>query len=101
MLLNILNNAKDAFSGQTREDPFVSVRVCTENGKAVVTIADNAGGIPPEIIDRIFEPYFTTKEQGKGTGIGLYMSKNIVKKTMNGSLTVHNTDLGAEFRIEV
>ena len=101
VLLNILNNAIDAFSGRTIDDPFVSVRICTENGRAVVTIADNAGGIPEEIIDRIFEPYFTTKEQGKGTGIGLYMSKNIVEKTMNGSLTVQNTPLGAEFRIEV
>lgn len=101
VLLNILNNAIDAFSGRTIDDPFVSVRICTENGRAVVTIADNAGGIPEDIINRIFEPYFTTKEQGKGTGIGLYMSKNIVEKTMNGSLTVQNTPLGAEFRIEV
>jgi signal transduction histidine kinase len=67
----------------------------------IVTIADNAGGIPEEIINRIFEPYFTTKEQGKGTGIGLYMSKKLVEKTMNGSLTVRNTGAGAEFRIEV
>ena len=101
VLLNILNNAIDAFSGRTIENPFVSIRICTENGRAVVTIADNAGGIPEDIIGRIFEPYFTTKEQGKGTGIGLYMSKNIVEKTMNGSLTVRNTPLGAEFRIEV
>ena len=101
VLLNILNNAIDAFSDRTIADPFVSIRIYTENGRAVVTIADNAGGIPEEIIDRIFEPYFTTKEQGKGTGIGLYMSKNIVEKTMNGSLTVQNTPLGAEFRIEV
>jgi len=101
VLLNILNNAMDAFADQPNADPFVSVRVCTENGRALVTIADNAGGIPEEIIDRIFEPYFTTKEQGKGTGIGLYMSKNIVEKTMNGSLTARNTGLGAEFRIEV
>jgi C4-dicarboxylate-specific signal transduction histidine kinase/CheY-like chemotaxis protein len=101
VLLNILNNARDAFSGQQVDDPFVSVRVCTENGRAVVTIADNAGGIDADVINRIFEPYFTTKEQGKGTGIGLYMSKNIVEKNMNGSLTVRNTALGAEFRIEV
>jgi signal transduction histidine kinase len=101
VLLNILNNAKDAFSGQGVSDPVVSVRVGSENGRAVVTIADNAGGIPEAIIERVFEPYFTTKEQGKGTGIGLYMSKKIVEKTMNGSLTVRNTGQGAEFRIEV
>jgi C4-dicarboxylate-specific signal transduction histidine kinase len=101
VLLNILNNAKDAFSGRETAEPVVSVRITMENGRAVVTIADNAGGIPEEIIDRVFEPYFTTKEQGKGTGIGLYMSKKIVEKTMNGSLTVRNTGEGAEFRIEV
>ena len=101
VLLNILNNAKDAFSGGAVDAPSVSVSIATENGRAVVTIADNAGGIPEEIIGRVFEPYFTTKEQGKGTGIGLYMSKKIVEKTMNGSLTVRNTGLGAEFRIEV
>ena len=101
VLLNILNNAKDAFSGQTIDDPFVSIRIGTEKGRTFITLADNAGGIPEEIIDRIFEPYFTTKEQGAGTGIGLYMSKNIVEKTMNGSLTVRNTPMGAEFRIDV
>ncbi|GFO61507.1 hypothetical protein GMST_38320 [Geomonas silvestris] len=101
VLLNILNNAKDAFAGQQIEDPSVVVRVRLEQGRPVVTIADNAGGIPEEIIDRVFEPYFTTKDQGKGTGIGLYMSKKLVEKTMNGSLTVRNTQAGAEFRIEV
>ena len=101
VLLNILNNAKDAFSGQQVEEPHVTVQVSCENGRAIVTIADNAGGIPEAIIDRVFEPYFTTKDQGKGTGIGLYMSKKIVEKTMNGSLTVRNTGTGAEFRIEV
>jgi signal transduction histidine kinase len=101
VLLNILNNAKDAFTGQSVAEPVVSVAIGSENGRVVVTIADNAGGIPEGIIDRVFEPYFTTKEQGKGTGIGLYMSKKIVEKTMNGSLTVRNTGQGAEFRIEV
>ena len=101
VLLNILNNAKDAFLGQSVDDPSVTVWVGSEQGRSVVTITDNAGGIPDGIIDRIFEPYFTTKEQGKGTGIGLYMSKKLVEKTMNGSLTVRNTGRGAEFRIEV
>jgi len=101
VLLNILNNAKDAFSGQKVDDPSVTVWVGSERGRSVVTIVDNAGGIPEGILDRIFEPYFTTKEQGKGTGIGLYMSKKLVEKTMNGSLTVRNTGSGAEFRIEV
>jgi signal transduction histidine kinase len=101
VLLNILNNAMDAFAGQRCEDPCITVKVFHEQDKAVLTILDNAGGIEAGVMPRIFEPYFTTKEQGKGTGIGLYMAKNIVEKNMNGSLSVRNCGAGAEFRIEV
>lgn len=101
VLLNIINNAMDALAEAGCSDPCVGVSVGTESGKAVVTIVDNGGGIPEEIMPRIFEPYFTTKEQGKGTGIGLFMAKNIVEKSMNGRLTVRNCGAGAEFRIEV
>ena len=101
VLLNIMNNAMDAFSGQNCADPRIGVELFSEQGKAVLTITDNAGGIDQQIIGRVFEPYFTTKEQGQGTGIGLYMAKNIVEKNMNGSLTVLNRATGAEFRIEV
>ncbi len=104
VLLNIINNAMDAFAGKhcpDRCDPWIGVKITSEGGKAVLRITDNAGGIDERIIDRIFEPYFTTKEQGKGTGIGLYMAKNIVEKNMNGSLTARNLGDGAEFRIEV
>ena len=101
VFLNIMSNAMDAFSERGCRQPLVSVGISTRGGKAVVTIADNAGGIEPAILGRIFEPYFTTKEQGKGTGIGLFMAKNIVEKSMNGSLTARNCGDGAEFRIEV
>ena len=101
VLLNIISNAIDAFSEKPCADPCICVKVFTERGKAVVSISDNAGGIPDEVLGRIFEPYFTTKEQGKGTGIGLYMAKNIVEKSMNGSVTARNVGAGAEFRIEV
>ena len=101
VFLNIMSNAMDAFSERGCRQPLVSVDISTRGGKAVVTIADNAGGIEPTILGRIFEPYFTTKEQGKGTGIGLFMAKNIVEKSMNGSLTARNCGDGAEFRIEV
>jgi signal transduction histidine kinase len=71
------------------------------DARAVVTVADNAGGIAEEIMDRIFDPYFTTKFQDKGTGIGLFMAKAIIEKNMNGSLSVRNTEHGAEFTISV
>ena len=101
VLLNIISNAMDAFSERECAQPEVKVSIFSMDGKAVLTIADNAGGIPGEILGRIFEPYFTTKEQGKGTGIGLFMAKNIVEKSMNGSLSARNGSAGAEFRIEV
>ncbi|MCD8491029.1 MAG: ATP-binding protein [Geovibrio sp.] len=72
-----------------------------ENGRAVAEIEDNAGGIEEDLLERIFEPYFTTKPEGKGTGIGLYMSKMIVENSMPGRLYVRNTDKGACFRIEL
>ena len=100
VLLNILVNARDAILERKVERPRVAIRLFRENGRSVLTIADNAGGVPAEIVDKIFDPYFTTKGPDKGTGIGLFMSKTIVEKNMNGSLTVRNTKEGAEFRIE-
>jgi len=100
-LLNILNNARDALTERGTADPRVTITICTESERAVVTIADNAGGIPEELIDRIFEPYFTTKGPQQGTGVGLFMSKTIIEKNMGGMLSARNTGDGAEFRIEV
>ncbi|HJV67405.1 MAG TPA: PAS domain S-box protein [Geomonas sp.] len=101
VILNVLVNAKDALLERRIEQPRVSVRLFREHDRTVMTIADNAGGIAPEIMERIFDPYFTTKGPDKGTGIGLFMSKTIIEKNMNGSLTARNTEEGAEFRIEV
>lgn len=101
VLLNILNNARYALIEKEIKDSRVTITVCTENGRAVVTISDNAGGIPDEFIEKIFDPYFTTKGPQEGTGVGLFMSKSIIEKSMNGSLTARNTAYGAEFRIEV
>jgi hypothetical protein len=72
-----------------------------ENHSSVLTIADNGGGISADLMDRIFRPYFTTKAQNRGTGIGLYMSKMIIENNMHGRLSVCNKGDGAEFRIEV
>ena len=101
VLLNILMNARDALLDRKPENARITVTISTEGGKAVVTIADNAGGIAADAIGKIFEPYFTTKGPDKGTGVGLFMSKTIIEKNMNGKLTARNTGEGAEFRIEV
>ncbi|MFO0752968.1 MAG: HAMP domain-containing sensor histidine kinase [Thermodesulfovibrionales bacterium] len=79
----------------------ISVEVSESSGKAVVSIRDNAGGIPEAIRERIFDPYFTTKDPGKGTGIGLYIAKTIIEKNMQERLTARNSGEGAEFRIEI
>ena len=101
VLLNILANAREALVERAVTEPVILINVTSENGCSVTTIRDNAGGIAEEILPRIFDPYFTTKEPGKGTGIGLYMSKVIIEQNMHGRLTARNVDNGAEFRIEV
>jgi PAS domain S-box-containing protein len=101
VLLNILFNARDALSERRNGSALVTVSSFTEGGKAVVTITDNGGGIEQDIMERIYEPYFTTKDQGKGTGVGLFMAKTIIEKNMGGRLTARNVEGGAEFRIEV
>lgn len=101
VLLNILSNAREALTEKGIEHPRVTLRAAAENGKAVVTATDNAGGIPDASLARIFDLYFTTRESIGGTGIGLYMSKNIIEKNMGGKLGVRNIGNGAEFRIEL
>ncbi|MDY6916033.1 MAG: transporter substrate-binding domain-containing protein [Candidatus Cloacimonadota bacterium] len=100
VILNILNNAKDAFLEQNIKNGKVEI-VCdvTSDDKSIVTIYDNADGIPEDILGRIFDPYFTTKEQDKGTGIGLYMAKMIIEENMGGTLCAENLEQGACFRI--
>lgn len=102
VFLNILSNAKDILREREIENPAIEISIKKDkNNYSLVTISDNAGGIPEEIIDRIFEPYFTTRHKTQGTGIGLYMSKNIIERNMNGFITVKNTHDGALFTIKV
>jgi len=95
VVLNIINNAKDALASNRIENG--EIKISLKNNK--IFIEDNAGGIPPAIINRIFEPYFTTKDQGKGTGLGLYMSKMIIEDNMKGNLSITNGELGAQIVI--
>lgn len=101
VLLNILNNSKDAFEARDVESRLITIMIRREDCRSVVTVTDNAGGIPNDVIEKIFDPYFTTKGPQKGTGIGLYMARNIIEKHMHGSLSVRNGNGGSEFRIEI
>lgn len=101
MPLNILNNTKDAFDERCIIDAKVKILVKNDSKYGIIVIEDNAGGIDEKIKDKIFEPYFTTKEEGKGTGIGLYMSKIIIEQNMNGKLDVENSQFGARFIIKI
>jgi C4-dicarboxylate-specific signal transduction histidine kinase len=110
VLLNILNNAKDALTKSSCE-PYrlIIIDAKKEGDFLIISIKDNAGGIDKKIKDKIFDPYFTTKHQTHGTGIGLYMSKEIVEKHLHGKLTVANVHFqhnnlkcsGAEFTISL
>ncbi len=101
VILNILNNAKDALVENKEDDRQLYIKVFKDEAYAYVEIEDNAGGIPTDILEKIFDPYFTTKDEGKGTGIGLYMSKTIVENNMQGSLKVQNSEHGAKFTIKI
>jgi len=99
VLINLLNNAKDALVQNSVTDKKITVSEEISDGRVVLLVCDNGGGIDEKIINRIFEPYFTTKSEENGTGLGLYMSKTIVEKHLLGSLSVSNKDEGACFRI--
>ena len=90
VLINILNNSKDALTSIENENKLIFIDVFKENDKAIIEIKDNAGGIDENIIDKIFEPYFTTKHQSQGTGIGLFMCQEIIYKHMNGKISISN-----------
>ena len=97
VLLNILNNARDIIKEREIKYGEIKIRVNASYSRSVVEIEDNGGGIRPDVIEKIFEPYFTTKEMG--TGLGLYMSKMIVEKNMGGELKVENRGDGAVFTL--
>lgn len=101
VLLIILTNARDAFKERSTGKPRLSIKAFAEGKRAVVTVTDNAGGIPARAIGKVFDLYFTTKEATGGTGIGLYMAKSIIEKHMKGGLSATNVNGGACFRIEI
>ena len=98
VLLNIIVNAKDALLENNISNPTININISKTDTGILITIQDNANGIPNNIIEDIFNPYFTTKEE-KGTGVGLYLSKTIIEEEMDGDIMVKNKNNGACFNI--
>ena len=101
VILNIINNARDALVERHIADPVIRIASRIEGSHARVTITDNAGGVDPDIIDKIFDPYFTTRHKAQGTGLGLYMARMILESKLGGRITVINTGTGAQFQIVI
>ena len=99
VIIVILQNSKDSMIENNIENPTIKITIENIENKVVVRVLDNGGGIDETIIDKIFDPYFTTKFKSQGMGVGLYMSKMIIEESMNGKLEVQNKQNGAEFKI--
>ena len=99
LLLNIINNAKDAFNDNDIKRRNIIIRIIADPETPRLEIEDSAGGIPESVIDNVFQAHFTTKEEGKGTGIGLYMSSQIAQKH-HATLRVQNRADGACFIVD-
>ena len=101
VMLNLIKNAKDILVEKEIKNPKITIKTRCQKEKLVVEVCDNAGGIDEAIKEKIFEPYFSTKDKHNGTGLGLYMSKMIIEEHLGGSLSVSNHEDGACFRIEI
>ena len=98
LFLNLISNSIDAFNEHEIQPRELNIKAYTIDDKTYIEFEDSAGGVPENVIRDIFKPNITTKEEGKGTGIGLYMSSQIIQKH-NGNITVKNSDKGAVFTI--
>ena len=101
VIINILNNAKDALKEHRKDKRHIKLTVKVKKSTLYIIIEDNAGGIPLQIIDRIFEPYFTTKHESVGTGLGLHMSYRVITESLQGKIYAKNGKEGAIFYIEL
>ena len=101
VILNLLSNAKDAIIASGKKGGKITISLESDETNVRLIIQDNGGGIKIEPLERIFEPYVSTKEQNEGTGIGLYMAKLIIEKSMRGKLEAKNENGGAIFTIEL
>lgn len=98
-ILNIINNAKDALQEKDIENKKIIVEINEREDDIIISISDNAGGIDEAIKEKIFDPYFSTKEEKNGTGLGLYMTRMIIVEHMDSKIEVYNNHEGAVFNI--
>ncbi len=90
VILNLFSNSIDVLSSSQIENKIIYIKIYHDENNLYIEFLDNGGGIKDEFINRVFEPYFTTKHKSQGTGIGLYMSLQIVTKHLNGEISVKN-----------
>ncbi|MFW3412225.1 sensor histidine kinase [Aliarcobacter butzleri] len=101
VILNIISNAKDILIERNIKNPKIEINIESKGVLSIITIKDNAGGIEEKNLEQIFDPYYSTKDSSKGTGLGLYISKLIIERNMGGDLSVSNNSEGAVFKIVV
>jgi len=101
VILNLIKNSRDALLSKNEADKQITIRTIETSKNILVSVSDNAGGIPPDVMEKIFEPYFSTKDQTSGTGLGLYMSKMIIEGHLGGRIIAKNIEDGVCFSIEL
>ncbi len=101
VFINLLKNAADILVEKNKDEKWISIVIRQIDGFVLFEISDNAGGIDEVLLERIFEPYFSTKNEKNGTGLGLYMSKTIIEKNLKGTLRCTNSDVGAVFTVRL
>ena len=101
ILLNLISNARDALDDADIKNKEIKIYTIQDEDFIKIVVYDNAGPIPQNLMDKIFNPYFTTKEEGKGTGLGLYMSKKLAEEKLEGELYCENKENGVEFILKL
>ena len=99
VFINLLKNARDVLIDKNINEKKINITIYEEINEIIIEVEDNAGGVPEEIIGKIFDPYFSTKKDKNGTGLGLYMAKTIIETHSKGKLSVKNSKIGAVFKI--
>ena len=101
VFVNLIKNSCDALVESNIENKVININSYENEDYLFIEFEDNAGGIKNDVITKIFDPYFSTKNNKNGTGLGLYMSKTIIEEHSGGNIDVYNTDFGAKFIIKL